>query len=79
MEKEKEKKEKLRYEKYKTESNGYALLFSNTNIQALLAIRIKWDINLLFFDSYITQNRHQNQETGIVKVLPSNEQTPFKL
>ena len=53
MEKEKEKKEKLRYEKYKTESNGYALLFSNTNIQALLAIRIKWDINLLFFDSYM--------------------------
>lgn len=78
MEKEKEK-EKLKYEKYKTESNVYALLFSNTNIQALLAIRIKWDINLLFFDSYITQNRHQNQETGIVKVLPSNAQTPFKL
>lgn len=78
MEKEKEK-EKLKYEKYKTESNGCALLFSNTNIQALFAVRIKWDINLLFFDSYITQNRHQNQETGIVKVLPSNEQTPFKL
>ena len=60
MEKEKEKKEKLRYEKYKTESNGYALLFSNTNIQALLAIRIKWDIKLLFFDFYITQNRNKN-------------------